>query len=72
MCWPGADQVPPISLHWIQDGKSSHLWIMPITKGMDLELIKINNQCSMISERLTDFTLKDVLFFKANTKLTWF
>lgn len=26
----------------------------------------------MISERLTDFTLKDVLFFKASTKLTWF
>lgn len=64
MCWPGADRVPSISLCRFQDGKDSRLWVMPITRGIALELIKMNIQCSMISEGLTDSTLNDVLFFK--------
>ena len=49
MCWTGTNSCI-ISLHRMQNGKSSHLGILPITKGMDLEPIKINIQCSMISE----------------------
>lgn len=56
---------PIISPHKIQDGKCSYLWVMPITKGMDLELIKTSIQHSIISQGLTNFTLDDVLFFKS-------
>lgn len=45
-------RVLAISLHWIQDGKSSHLWIMPITKGTDLEVIKIINAPWFLSDWL--------------------
>ena len=49
MCWTGTNS-SVISLHRMQNGKSSHLWVLPITKGMDLEPIEIDIQCSMISE----------------------
>ena len=71
MGWPGADHALSISPHWIQDGKCSHLHVMLTTKRMDLELIKINNQCSMISEGLTNFTLKDTLFFGVPVVAQW-
>ena len=49
MRWTGTNS-SVISLHRMQNGESSHLWVLPITKGMDLEPIEIDIQCSMISE----------------------
>ena len=49
MCWAGTNS-SVISLHRMQNGKISRLWVLPITKGMDLEPVEIDIQCSMISE----------------------